>query len=128
KLDTDSYLVTGVFRDYPKNSHLAIDLLFSYRTEPDAQTSWGWYDFFSYVKLRPAADPKALEAKLPAMLMKYNGDWYRRSGKRNVLLLQPLRDIHLESHLNQEAGVNGDGRTVQFLGWIALAILIIAWI
>ncbi|MGA0559798.1 ABC transporter permease [Larkinella sp. VNQ87] len=128
KLDTTSYLVTGVFEDFPKNSHLEIDLLFSYLTDPEAQTSWGWYDFFSYVKLRPGADLKALEAKLPAMLMKYNGDWYRRSGKKNVLLLQPLRDIHLESHLNQEAEVNGDGRTVRFLVWVALAILVIAWI
>ncbi|WP_421829446.1 ABC transporter permease [Larkinella sp.] len=133
KLDTSSYLVTGVFKDYPKNSHLEIDLLFSYLTEPDAQTSWGWYDFFSYVKLRPArngepTNPQQLEAKLPAMLMKYNGEWYRRSGKKNVLLLQPLRDIHLESHLNQEAEVNGDGQTVQFLVWVAFAILIIAWI
>ncbi|WP_205880604.1 ABC transporter permease, partial [Larkinella terrae] len=128
KLDTTSYLVTGVFKDYPKNSHLEIDLLFSYLPDPEAQTSWGWYDFFSYVKLRPATDPQQLEAKLPAMLMKYNGDWYRRSGKKNVLLLQPLRDIHLESHLNQEAEVNGDGRTVQFLVWVAFAILVIAWI
>lgn len=133
KLDADSYVVTGVFRDHPKNSHLEIDLLFSYRTEPDAQTSWGWYDFFSYVKLRPGrngepADPKTLEAKLPAMLMKNNGDWYRKSGKMNVLLLQPVRDIHLESHLNQEAEVNGDGRTVEFLVWVAFAILVIAWI
>jgi putative ABC transport system permease protein len=128
KLDTNSYQVTGVFKDYPKNSHLEIDLLFSYLTNSEAQTSWGWYDFFTYVKLRPNIDPQRLEAKLPDMLMKYNGDWYRRSGKRSVLLLQPLRDIHLESHLNQEAEVNGDGRTVQFLVWVAFAILIIAWI
>ncbi|WP_128545997.1 ABC transporter permease [Larkinella soli] len=128
KLDTSSYLVTGVFKDYPKNSHLEIDLLFSYRTEPQARTSWGWYDFFSYVKLRPGADPQKLEARLPDMFMKYNGDWYRRSGNRAIALLQPLRSIHLESHLNQEAEVNGNGRTVQFLVWVAFAILIIAWI
>lgn len=128
KLDNDAYLVTGIFKDYAKNSHIELDFICSYLTSPDAQTNWGWYDFFTYVKLKPQTDPKLLEAKLPAMMMKYNGDWYRKSGKKDVLSLQPLQSIHLDSHLNQEAEVNGNGRTVDFMVWVALAILAIAWI
>ena len=128
KLGQEPYIVRGVYKDYPKNSHLELDLIFSYLTDPDAQTNWGWYDFFTYVKLRPGTDPKKLEAKLPAMLMRHKTEAYRRSGNRDVLLLQPVRDIHLYSNLNQEAEVNGNGKAVQFLLLIAFFILVIAWI
>ncbi|MGH2564984.1 MAG: ABC transporter permease, partial [Ginsengibacter sp.] len=40
----------------------------------------------------------------------------------------PLKDIHLYSHYNEEAGVNGDGKSVSFLFLISFLIIIIAWI
>ena len=127
KLDRDAYQVRGVFRDYPKNSHLELDLLFSYFTHRDAQTNWGWYDFFTYVKLRPGTDPQRFEAKMRDLVMRYNGK-DRGVGNKDELLLQPLRDIHLTSHLNQEAEVNGNGGAVTVLALIAFFILAIAWI
>ena len=128
KLGQDPYLVKGVFADYPKNSHLELDLLFSYRTEPEAQTSWGWYDFFTYVKLRPGTQVDQFQAKILNLVEKYNPDRFKTSGNRNELLLQPVRDIHLTSQLNQEAEANGNGKAVTVLSIIALFILVIAWI
>ncbi len=127
KLDHDAYQVRGVYRDYPKNSHLELDLLFSYRPEAEAQTSWGWYDFFTYVKLRPGTDVPRFEAKMHNLVMRYNGK-DRGVGNKDELLLQPLRDIHLTSHLNQEAEVNGNAGAVTVLVLIAAFILAIAWI
>ena len=66
-----SYEVTGVFTPYPANAHLVIDYLVSYATlgkiirlQGDSsnatETSFGWYDFYSYLQLRPGADKKSL--------------------------------------------------------------------
>ncbi|GAB4029099.1 ABC transporter permease [Spirosoma gilvum] len=127
KLGNDPYLVKGVYKDYPKNSHLELDLIFSYLTDRDAQTSWGWYDFFTYVKLKPGTNPQQFEAKMTDLVSKYEPN-RAKNGNLNKLLLQPLRDIHLNSNLNQEAEVNGNGRSIAVLSIIALFILAIAWI
>jgi putative ABC transport system permease protein len=139
---TQTYEVTGVFRDYPRNSHLIIDYLVSYATlgkiirtawgdtTNATETHWGWYDFYSYVLLKPGADWKALEAKLPAFCDRYiNGrEWNRNNNVRDELSFLPMSDIHLYSNYNQEAEVNGNGRAVSFLFLIAFFIIGIAWI
>lgn len=139
---TWSYEVTGVFRDYPRHSHLSIEYLVSYATlgklarmvwgdtTNATETSWGWYDFYSYVLLQPGADLKALEAKLPAFCDRYinSQEWPRNNNIRNELSLLPMTDIHLYSNYNQEAEVNGNGRAVSFLFLIAFFIIGIAWI
>jgi putative ABC transport system permease protein len=58
RLGNDPYQVKGVFKDYPRNAHLELDLLFSFpKKQEEANNNWGWYDFFTYVKLRPALTP-----------------------------------------------------------------------
>ena len=137
-----SYEVTGVFRDYPRNSHLTIEYLVSYATlgklarivwgdtTNATETSWGWYDFYSYILLQPGADWKTLEAKLPAFCDRHlnSREFARNNNIRNELALLPLSDIHLYSNYNQEAEVNGNGRAVSFLFLIAFFIIGIAWI
>jgi len=139
---TWAYEVAGVFRDYPHNSHLIIEYLVSYATlgklariawgdtTNATETSWGWYDFYSYVLLQPGTDWKALEAKLPAFCDRYinSQEWPRNNNIRNELSLLPMSDIHLYSNYNQEAEVNGNGRAVSFLFLIAFFIIGIAWI
>ena len=44
------------------------------------------------------------------------------------LVIQPFKDIHLYSNLTYELEPNGSARTVQFLGIIALVILVIAFV
>ena len=126
------YTVTGVFADVPVNSHLDFDLLFSFSTlanrSPASQTSWGWYDFYTYVRLAPGADPAVLEAKMKDFMARHKAESYAESARWETLLLQPVHDIHLYSRLSWEAGVNGNGTTVYFLLVIALFILVIAWV
>lgn len=135
------YEVTGVFKNYPANSHLILDYLVSYSTLGNilrmsgdtsnaTETAWGWYDFYIYYKLRPDADAKVLESKLPAFCDRYmnNEERLKQANVRYDAFLTPLRDIHLYSHVNQEAEVNADGKGVSFLYLIAFFVLAIAWV
>ncbi|HLX92934.1 MAG TPA: FtsX-like permease family protein [Puia sp.] len=137
----ESYLITGVFRDYPSNSHLIIDYLVSYSslgkriqvegdTSNATETSWGWYDFYTYLKLRPGADRQKLESKFSAFcdLHMNNTEWNRANNVKVGLHLLPITDIYLYSNYNQEAEINGDGQTVSFLFLISIVIILIAWI
>jgi putative ABC transport system permease protein len=136
-----NYEVTGVFKDYPANSHLIINHLVSYSTlgkelkqhgdsSNASETAWGWYDYYDYIKLRPGVDWRQLQAKLPAFSDRYinNNEWNKTNNVKNELYLIPLSDIHLYSNYNQEAEVNGDGKSVGFLFMIAFFIIAIAWI
>jgi putative ABC transport system permease protein len=136
-----NFEITGVFKDYPKNSHLIINDLVSYSTlgaqirmEGDTsnrtETSWGWYDFYAYLQLRKGADWKKLESRLPAFTDRYinSKEWMKRNNIKEALYFIPLKDIHLYSNSNEEAEVNGDGKAVAFLYLIAFFIISIAWI
>ena len=124
-----NYKITGVFKDVPPNSHVKFNMLISYKTlitqNKQAEYYWGWNAFNTYILLAPGADPKALEAKFPEMIEKYKD--YGSSYKRRYLL-QPVKDIHLYSHLRFEPEVNGSAETVKFLSIIALFVLILAWV
>lgn len=118
--------VTAVMENVPDNSHLKFDILFSYsslvaRAGNEAETSWGWYDFYTYIKLADGTDFKKLEAKFPAFVDKHTPNSERE------YVLQPLHDIHLTSNYLQEMEANGNKKMVIALGIIGIFILIIAW-
>lgn len=127
--------VAGVFEDLPENSHIKFDFLFSYgtlnrETQNGSETEWGWYDFNTYVLLRPGTDSKVLQAKWDQWLAKTKvEDWKKYNGKQEFIL-QPLLDIHLGKVLLQESQPEerGDRDSVYALTAIAFFILIIAWV
>ncbi|MBO0930870.1 ABC transporter permease [Fibrella aquatilis] len=130
--------ITGVYQDFPKNSHLAADYLMSFSTfqrlfnpknEPNKNfdNTWNWDGCLTYLLLRPDADPDKLAAKFPAFLIASK----QHDPKTNdglALRLQPLPDIHLYSHYMMEATPNGDGNSVYVLLCVAFFIIAIAWI
>ena len=74
---TRVFQVTGVFKDFPVKSHLLVDHIASYATlasmvrengdtTNSTETSFGWYDFYTYLQLKPGVNQKKLEAKFPA--------------------------------------------------------------
>jgi putative ABC transport system permease protein len=127
--------VTGVFKDLPANTHLKFDVLFSYKTLfgrfPQAPerygTGWRRKDMYVFVQLQPGTDAKKAEAKFAGIVAKYQPE-LSQGQLRNVIGLQPLKDIHLESDLAEEPEPNGNSRTVFFLGLIGVFVLVIAWI
>lgn len=136
-----SFEVTGVFKEFPSNSHLIINHLASYSTlsameresgdsSNSTETSFGWYDFYNYLQLKQGTDINKFEAKLPAFCDRYmnNNEWMKANKRRTEIHVIPLSDIHLNSNFNQEAEANGNGQSVSFLFMIAFFIIAIAWI
>ena len=105
--------VTGVFRDYPTNSHLVINYLVSYATlatlvresgdtSNATETAWGWYDFYTYIQLKPGTSVEQLQSKLPAFCDRYinSKESVKNRNLKNELYLIPFSDIHLYSNYN----------------------------
>jgi putative ABC transport system permease protein len=136
------YVVNGVFKNYPKNSHLSFDYLISYKTfislihtlgkgkESDPDLTLNWYDFYEYLQLRPGTNLASLQAKFPDFCLRQHMNSPRQlaNNTRTDLYLMPMKDIHLYSHYNEEASVNGDGKSVSFLFLVAFIIIAIAWV
>jgi putative ABC transport system permease protein len=128
------FTVTGVLADPPLQSHLQFDFLFSITSLPDFQgryaARWsgaGGDVAYTYVQLRPGTNPVAFGAKLPGFLRKYQSEGVSSTAPTDALILQPVRDIHLHSDLELEAGPNGNATVVGFLWVAAVGVLLVAW-
>src|SRR6186997_1144026 len=128
------FKITGICKDVPGNSHLNFDFLSSYSTIYSGKYGWKeaeynftQSDFWHYIQLKPGADYKALEAKLPAFSQKhFQGN--KVSGSDEKFYLQPLSKAHLYSDYEYEIGRTGNSTVVWGLLIVALFIISIAWV
>lgn len=135
--------VTGVYADFPKQTHWHPDFLISFSTLNDPtiygreqlETNWGNNSFTTYILLEPGTDCKNIEAMFPAFLDKHFGTYAKANygvkpdfvaSKVTALTLQPITDIHLYSHLDDELETNGNIHNVQMMTVIGIFIVLIA--
>ncbi|MEZ4829780.1 MAG: ABC transporter permease [Bacteroidia bacterium] len=136
-----NFEVVGICANVPENSHFDFDFLASALNLNFFIQNKDYLSFstVTYFLLQEGADPVALEAKFPAMVEKYaSGPIARQLGKSYAeyvaagngyhYFLQPLYDIHLRSHLEQEFKANGNILYIWLFVSIALFILLIACI
>ena len=126
-------LVTGVFQDFPNNSHFHPTFLASMQPvimffggQEAFMTNFGGNSFSTYLLLNEGVDRQAFENKLPTLIDRHMGE--ARSGtpmsEGTKLYLWPLEDIHLYSNLDTEIEANGDIAYVYIYLAVALFILI----
>jgi len=126
--------VTGVFEDMPENSHMNFHVLLPVETwktfaNPAVlQNPWRWDGFLTYILLREPTHRSIVEEKIPDLIERKTGAWYRETDQKIEISLQPLLDIHLNSNFNDELSHNGNQQIVFFLSVIAVLVLLIAWI
>lgn len=131
-------VVSGVFKDFPKQSHWHPQVLVSFSTLNDTtiygrrglETNWGNNSFGTYVLAKEPLDVKKIENQFPAFVDRHmgsNGDANEQlpSTWTNIFL-QKLTDIHLHSHLDSEEESNGNINNVYMMGVIGLFIVLIA--
>lgn len=127
------YVISGVVKSIPQNSHFTFDILLSYenlvqQNRRNWDDSWWGEDVYTYVLLAPGTDVEALQDKLPQIPEAFLGDFMKRAFFLMEFRLVKLTDIHLHSSISNELEVNGNSRNVNSLGIIALLVLLIAFI
>src|SRR5678816_2066169 len=127
------YRVTGVLRDVPPNSHLALDFLVRLSPEVVPQkvemlNRWGSSMLYTYVRLRGPQDARAIEAALPAFVDRRVTEGVPTpAGQYLHFHLKPLTGLHFSDAKTQGAFKPGaDPLFVTALGVMGLVTLLIA--
>lgn len=131
--DNRDFLVTAVYQDFPKRSHMNFDLLYSFDTYvaltgENVRTEWNWDGFLNYVVLQDGVDPEILSEKFDPWIENKIGEEMEQYNARIEFVLQPLSKIHLISNYRDEIKPTGDETTTYFLLIIGMFVLFIAWI
>ena len=132
--DTLPLTVTGVYEDFPAQSHFHFNILISLTSLDGLYNNQNWFanNFETYMRLKAGYPEEQLEAKLPAWVDKYlfEGTYAERADSDNYwrLYLQHIREIHLGSDLNGEFEPNGNISYIRIFSIVAFLLLIVACI
>jgi len=135
--------VTGVYKDFPQQSHWHPTFLVSFSTLYDStiygrrglERNWGNNAFSTYVVLNEGASPAKLESTFPAFLEKhltpfaianFGAQPTFKASQVTTLFLQKVQDVHLKSHLDDELEVGGNINNVYMMEVIGAFIVLIA--
>jgi putative ABC transport system permease protein len=119
------FKITGVVADAPENTHFKYDVLASFDQVPQTVNtpallmSWFNYAFWTYVKLPEGYPAVEFESKLAQVVKKY----FPPTRQESQLFLQPVRDIHLTSHLQGE--LEGNNNILYIYVFLAIALLVL---
>ncbi len=138
--DGNDFMVTGVAKDVPENSHFHFDVLASIKSLPDSEEENWLRDYlYTYIVLKEGYPPDKFEAKLPGFMERHVGpqiqeglgitlaDW-EASGNSMNYYLDPLTKIYLHSEATHQIEPIGDITYVYFFSIIAFFILLLACI
>ena len=82
--------------------------------------------FYSYLLLKPGADPKKLEAKFDGFINKYASVDLKAQGRGRKQFLIPVRDIHLHADTDTNVTEAGNPGYLYILISIAIVTILIA--
>ena len=124
------YTVVAVFNDFPANSDLKYNFLLSIQTLANPANLHGgdWASMegtssylTTYLQLQSDTDFKSLESKANEYKKKVSPE------DEDILRLQPMKNLHLASSLDDYYPHYGNLGFIYLLSGIAILILVIAW-
>ncbi|MER2999357.1 ABC transporter permease [Pontibacter populi] len=128
KVNKINFIVKGVFESNPK-FHFPVNFVLpmdAAELPADRMKSWGWQQFYTYVKLREGADPALVQAKFTDIVQKQIDDDTNQPHSDQPVL-QPLHQVYLySSNLQFDQAFKGNITYVRALSIIAVFILLIA--
>jgi putative ABC transport system permease protein len=138
--NSDTYTVTGVIEDMPKNSYFNEYSVFLAMAGNVASREelWGSNNYFTFIKLIPEARVEDFQAPLQGMLERYMLPWAQKyfpgmtaesfaaSGNYIRYHTMALTDIHLHSDRNSEMNATSSIQSIYILSFIGLFLIILA--
>src|ERR1700742_174977 len=128
------FKVNGVVDESLGKSHIKANIFVTLRSGGFGQFLYNNHQWAgnniacSFIKLRPGADPAALESKLPILLNKYGAQDLKAMGMIKTLHLQPIASMHITPGLDFEVGSTISPTLLYILAGIAVMIQLIACI
>lgn len=117
------YVVTGVMRDVPANSHIAFDMLGSFLR---LRNEWRvTNDTWTYLLLKPGIKPESMAPRFAMVAEKYISKSFAQT---TVYPMQNIADIHLLPDLSGEPKPHNNYIVIYTFGAIAVLVLLIACI
>ncbi len=124
--------ITGVAANCPPNTHVKHEIMISFSTLEatgyGGLTNWFLSNFYTYVKLAPNTDLAAFSEQLKVFAERHVGEELKASGETLILFLQPVRSIHLYSHLIGETEPAGSPLYLYIFCTVGFFILLLACI
>ena len=117
------FKIIGLIEDAPVNSHLTYTVLVSRATFGAPNTEWLNNNDYTYILLSDADQYPNFVQQLNTL----NTTLHNEGQILNELIVaQPLKDVHLYSHQSFELEQNGDAVSVFFLIGVGILVMIIA--
>jgi putative ABC transport system permease protein len=132
--DTLTFVITGVMKDIPSNSHIQADILVSFSTyqalNPDFSfdTGWGNINMRNYVLLKEGTNAEAFFAKTKNIYMDRASDMLKAWGVSAFVAYEAMKDIYLTSQSGNGMGPLGSIQRVYLLSGVAIFAILLACI
>ena len=132
--DTIPFVVTGVMKDIPKQSHMQFGMLISFATY-ETMNSWFSYDggwgnlnVRNYITLKDGADREAFFTKAKDLYMTYVKEEMKSWGMYMYVKFEPLSQIYLRTTRGNGMGPLGSMDRVYVVSGIAFFVVLLACI
>jgi putative ABC transport system permease protein len=138
--DTSYYTVTGVMQDFPENSHIHLNAIGSFMSNPRSEhPSWTSNSFYTYLLLQEGTNLENLQEKITETvntkvgpeLQEYLGisiEEFLEAGNAYGYKLQPLTSIHLDPTVQHDLKPSNDRKYIYIFSLVGFLILIMAGI
>ncbi len=122
--------VSGVMKDFPRNSHFRSDVIVSMATmeklDTTLNTNFGGFNCVSYILLKEGTNPDELSAKLPAFLDRNWGKKLDEYKMHYTFHLENMKDLYMRSDRSDYE--NGSVTNIYIFSTVAIFILLLACI
>ena len=124
---TCDYVVTGVVKNAPSNSHFKYDFILSLKTHEGGFLLNDWHSraTYTYILLAAGVNATDFENQISGIAEKYISRQLHAWGQMRSYFLQPLLDIHYGSHLRDEMEPTGNRLTIYVYSVIGFLVLLI---
>jgi putative ABC transport system permease protein len=131
--DTLQFVVTGVMKNIPSNSHIQLDMVASFITWQNItgfkyDNGWGNINMRNYVLLKEGVDPATFAAKAFNIYTDRVPDMLKDWGVSSNVIFEPMSDIYLRARASNSLGPLGSIDRVYLVSGIAIFVILLACI